>query len=390
MKIKNLQITDKMKALLKKGTVFGLAVAISLSLSGCGDKSIQERNEETLEIDDTVVRGYYTALTDEDIQSLPSTVERITINGCHYILSLDSLPETCPNIKSISLDSCSGITDLSFLEDFDSLERVYINDMAGVSHELVDSLREKGIEVEIEEEDIVASEMIQKVLDEIITEDMTDEDKIREITLFVSRQCKYKLTNTDESNLNPLTTTLIEGKGVCAGIAYTTNVLLRSAGVESYEVTSDLHAWNLIELDGKYYYLDVTNLGSVLTKPIARFVLQTFGVGFGYMADPNRTALTATTQYDDRSVTLIPQSLIEDIARGEDEKSLFEKYGSSIPLQIIVGLIALVGITTGIGYAARGIQNLTNNTRHQQRHGGKYKGNHRRSYKRNNYKRRRR
>ena len=39
--------------------------------------------------------------------------------------------------------------------------------------------------------------------------------------------------------------------GVCAGIAYTTNVLLRKAGIESYELISNDHGWNLIDLDGK-------------------------------------------------------------------------------------------------------------------------------------------
>ena len=47
--------------------------------------------------------------------------------------------------------------------------------------------------------------------------------------------------------------------GVCASYAYLTNVLLRKAGIESYEITSDSHAWNVIELDGKYYYLDGIN-----------------------------------------------------------------------------------------------------------------------------------
>ena len=195
-------------------------------------------------------------MTDDDIRNLPASVETLSLGFSNYVTDLSSLPETCPNLKNLSLNSCSGITDLSFIYRLHSLEKVTLNDIAGVSQELLDYLKSQGIEFYITEDDVVASEMIPQILDQIIEDGMTDEEKIQAIALYVSRHCKYKLFSADQSNEDPLSTTLLDGKGVCAGIAYTTNVLLRSAGINSYEAVSNSHAWNLVELDGKYYYLD--------------------------------------------------------------------------------------------------------------------------------------
>lgn len=56
-------------------------------------------------------------------------------------------------------------------------------------------------------------------------------------------------------------TTLVEGKGVCAGYAFALQYLLMRAGIQSYYVVGyagENHAWNLAKIDGKWYFLDAT------------------------------------------------------------------------------------------------------------------------------------
>lgn len=56
-------------------------------------------------------------------------------------------------------------------------------------------------------------------------------------------------------------TTLVEGKGVCAGYAFALQYLLMRAGIQSYYVVGDSggdHAWNMVKIDGKWYFLDAT------------------------------------------------------------------------------------------------------------------------------------
>lgn len=56
-------------------------------------------------------------------------------------------------------------------------------------------------------------------------------------------------------------TALVEGKGVCAGYAFALQYLLMRAGIQSYYVVGyagESHAWNLVKIDGKWYYVDAT------------------------------------------------------------------------------------------------------------------------------------
>lgn len=56
-------------------------------------------------------------------------------------------------------------------------------------------------------------------------------------------------------------TTLVEGKGVCAGYAFALQYLLMRAGIQSYYVVGDSggdYAWNMVKIDGKWYFLDAT------------------------------------------------------------------------------------------------------------------------------------
>lgn len=56
-------------------------------------------------------------------------------------------------------------------------------------------------------------------------------------------------------------TTLVDGKGVCAGYAFALQYLLMRAGIQSYYVVGyarENHAWNLAKIDGEWYYVDAT------------------------------------------------------------------------------------------------------------------------------------
>ena len=55
---------------------------------------------------------------------------------------------------------------------------------------------------------------------------------------------------------------VMEGRGVCAGYAFAFQYLLMRAGIESYYVVGqsygENHAWNLVKVDGQWYYVDPT------------------------------------------------------------------------------------------------------------------------------------
>lgn len=352
------KVTDNLKRI---GLLLGSTFVLGGSLVGCGSFSDKEDNYD---YDSSKGYYFYTDVEDSDLESFPRDLENLTLHDCPYVIDCDRLIMNCPNIKSLSLINCSGITDLSFIYEMHNLKYLKLNDIAGVSVDLLNYLEDNGIEYSIEDKDILAYDKAKSIIDEIITDDMSDEDKIKAIVLYMSRHVEYDKDCIKESNENPLEYTFLNEKGVCGGIAYTTNVLLRMAGVNSYQVLNSGHSWNLVELDDEYYYIDVTNLGGIiLPKKLSADVLEKFDIGLGgYMTDPSATTLTAMFDYDDDRI-VIPKRLVEDIRKGEDEKSLIEKYGNCCTVRIIEIIILLVGVIEGIKLAGKIFEKVSNNSK---------------------------
>lgn len=362
MDIKNIKIFGKdALSKLKKSIALMSAGVVMMTFSGCGkDEYIEHENSSTYTYsnEDDEVREYWAGIRDSDIERLPDSIKYFSLSHCTFVTNLDCLPDVCPNIKRLNLNSCSGITDLSFIYSLKKLTHVTLNDMVGITPELIDYLEKNEIKYSVTSDDIEASDKTDQILSEIITDGMTDDEKIAAIVTYVSKNCKYRFSKAEESNENPLTSTLLDKKGVCYGYAYTTNVLLRKAGVESFQLCDTNHSWNLVDQDGKYYYIDVTNLGggrdiSFIAWPL----IEHTGFSPNYMVDPKATVLTPMSDYDDRNSIVIPQSLVDDIEKGEEEKSLIEKYGNTIPTCIIEFLIVIVGINMGIDKAKEAIKN---------------------------------
>ena len=78
---------------------------------------------------------------------------------------------------------------------------------------------------------------------------------------YICSRVKYSMPDGDASEYMICHSTygpLVENRGVCDGISYMTSLLNNTFGVETYILTSDAHAWNLVKLDGEYYELDNT------------------------------------------------------------------------------------------------------------------------------------
>lgn len=91
-----------------------------------------------------------------------------------------------------------------------------------------------------------------------IDDSWSDYDKIKAVYDWVIRHTDYDAATTDQT----LYSVLVEGYGVCAGYARTTQYLLNRLGIPCTYITGTArgggHAWNLVQADGEYYYLDTT------------------------------------------------------------------------------------------------------------------------------------
>lgn len=98
----------------------------------------------------------------------------------------------------------------------------------------------------------------KKILASIIKPGMNAHQKVKAIHDWVVLNVAYDRTLIKHSAYDALAT----GKTVCQGYATLTYRLLTDAGIKSRiaegTVSTGAHAWNLVQLDGKWYHLDTT------------------------------------------------------------------------------------------------------------------------------------
>ncbi len=87
----------------------------------------------------------------------------------------------------------------------------------------------------------------------------TDYDFVKYIFDYLIRTTEYELGADQNQNILSV---LIKGRSVCNGYSKTMQYLLGLGGIESVTVSGvadgELHAWNVVKMDGAYYQFDVT------------------------------------------------------------------------------------------------------------------------------------
>lgn len=102
-------------------------------------------------------------------------------------------------------------------------------------------------------------ENVERIIGEM-PKGLTDYEKIKYVNDYVVDNTVYEL----ESEESPYTaySILINGEGVCNGYTLATWLLLYALQIENLYVTGnvedELHAWNLVKLEGEWYHLDTT------------------------------------------------------------------------------------------------------------------------------------
>jgi hypothetical protein len=265
-------------------------------------------------------------IDDACINSLPSTLEYLNLSHCNYITNLNGLGKRCPNIKRLAINNAASLSDLSFIYELPNLEELYITDNAYVTNDILDYLSRKNITTNLSERDIINSQITDNIINNIITEGMTDREKVQAICVYVLELLEYDISTVDESNEMPLTTSLESGKVVCASYAYLTNVLFNKAGITSYKISNGGHCWNMIVLDGNYYYIDTTHMDDDFVNEL---LLNAFNISKNYMVDPSYTALSSMSSVSSEEADIM-LNIIDDVVHGSSNKDIIEKYGSVI------------------------------------------------------------
>lgn len=103
---------------------------------------------------------------------------------------------------------------------------------------------------------------VDLIIKEIITEGMTNKDKIKVVHDYIINHSKYDSARSDKKESiyksNTAYGTLLQGYGICGGYSDAMKIFLDRFGINNYKISSENHVWNLVNLDGKWYHLDLT------------------------------------------------------------------------------------------------------------------------------------
>ena len=175
-----------------------------------------------------------------------------TINsGDDYYTFYCNYEKCKDDVKTIISSGNDTITNINnFVHPYNSFENINIDlTMLG--------------KITISTEKLYNSDMIEYVNNYIddfiknnIKDSMSTKDKIKAFHDHVVNNTIYDDSNKERaSDAYELLST---GKSICGGYSDTMSIYLSKIGVQNYKISSDNHVWNLVNLDGKWYHLDMT------------------------------------------------------------------------------------------------------------------------------------
>lgn len=109
---------------------------------------------------------------------------------------------------------------------------------------------------------------IDSIINEIISNDMTDVEKIKTVHDYIINNTKYDeeratavKTGNYDSLLHPSNTaygTLFNGKAICGGYTDTMALFLDKLGFKNYKISTNKHIWNIVFINGEWRHIDLT------------------------------------------------------------------------------------------------------------------------------------
>lgn len=113
-----------------------------------------------------------------------------------------------------------------------------------------------------------------EIVKSLLNQTASDYDKEKLLHDYIINHCRYDYQNYKNNTVPTASRTaygvIVTGAGVCQGYAEAFNVLCRRAGLSSLIITGrafgEDHAWNLVQIAGRYYQTDITADDPVNTK----------------------------------------------------------------------------------------------------------------------------
>lgn len=103
------------------------------------------------------------------------------------------------------------------------------------------------------------NEQMDLIMNDIIKENMTTKEKIKVFHDYIINNTKYDESDLIIENMsNKAYGALLNKKAVCSGYSDLMSIFLDKINIQNYKISNDEHVWNLVNIDGVWYHLDLT------------------------------------------------------------------------------------------------------------------------------------
>lgn len=105
--------------------------------------------------------------------------------------------------------------------------------------------------------------IIDNKLKELITDNMSNVEKIKSIHDYIIDNTKYDTLKTENISdttykSNTAYGVLMQGYGICSGYSDTMAIFLNKLNIPNYKISNDSHIWNLVYINGLWAHIDAT------------------------------------------------------------------------------------------------------------------------------------
>lgn len=277
------------------------------------------------------------------------------------------------NISALRQTSSEELFDvIQTLPNLEKIVGLEVNNAEMCSPELIQYCSEQNIEHPFTEKSMLIKETLRSIIRKIITPDMTEEQKIEAISKYVMEHLEFdhEAADKDFSELTSedvrrawtenLYSTAIDEIGLCAGYTEFTQALFTEAGITNFHSETRMHIFNIVELDGRYYQIDLTSLDyylSIRNINIEDYDFQMNSVYYLVPVEDEKACYAISEPYGaklQRKGEYNATNKVENEEENDDELSLaIEKYEKAIEERHkrtykLLGLLAALGIAIPI------------------------------------------
>lgn len=189
------------------------------------------------------------------------SLEKITLNGnitmeenafCDDNMLKNIIIDTDKSINGSAFNGCVNLMNINSVPVFDTSSGSFREEISEFIFSNFNNADDVGFI------NLYVQKCADDIVNEYIDDSMNDMQKTRILHDWVCNNIAYEYNNTSDPKNHNDASVFMNDSSVCEGYAKCYNILLNRAGIETYYLLGDDHAWNVVKIGNHYFHSDTT------------------------------------------------------------------------------------------------------------------------------------